>query len=59
MVIALSKTSATARLKKSMLFPSLAWLIPNRPRQIASKPVRIKLVGIGGASKYQKGEITP
>jgi hypothetical protein len=58
MVIALSKASATVRLEKSMLFPSLAWLIPNRQGQIALKPVRSRLVGIGGASKYQKGEIT-
>ena len=57
MVTVHSKESATAPLKKSMLFPSPTWLIPNRPRRIASKRVRSKWVGIGGASN-KEGKIT-
>ena len=38
-----------------LLFPSLAWLIPKQSRQRASKPVRSRLVGIGGAFESQKG----
>ena len=56
MVIVLSKASATAQLKTSMLFPNLTWLILNRPRRIVSKRIRSKLAEIVGASK-QKGAL--
>ena len=51
MAIALSRASAIAQRKKSMRFQNLTWLTPNQPREIASRPVPSKWVGIGGASK--------
>jgi len=56
MVTVHSKESATAPLKKSMLFPSPTWLIRSRPRRTVSKRIRSKLAGIAGASK-QKGAL--
>jgi hypothetical protein len=49
----LSKVSVTAQLERSMLFPSLVGLMRNQRRQIVSRPVRNRLVGIGGASNCQ------
>jgi hypothetical protein len=54
MEIALYKASVTVQLQKNMLFLSLTELMPNRLRQILSRPVRNSSVGIGAASEHQR-----
>jgi hypothetical protein len=50
---ALDKASVTARLTRSMLFPSLA-AVTNRLRRIVSRPIRNSSVEIGGESKQSE-----
>jgi hypothetical protein len=59
MGIVLSKASVTARLKKSMLFPSPTGLMEKRLRQIVSRPDRNSLVVTGVASDVRTGLTTP
>jgi hypothetical protein len=53
MELALSKASVTVRLEKSMLFLSPTELMPNRLRQMLSRPIRNSSVEIGAVSEHQ------